>query len=134
MGLPFHPPVERLEHAYVRLRDAAPDLPPGLEAVTCCHACIDGGDVTEALVWGPDAVQRVRAAFPDAQEVARVLDPDWLRQCILVAAGSPDAEPPGMVAIRALRAPENEWHMVSHPGAPSAPDILQRMSRLFDTV
>lgn len=134
MGLPFAQQPQQPQHAFVRLREAALSLPTGLEAVTCCHTCIDGSRVTEALVWGQDAMQRVHAAYPGAQLVAPVRDADWLRQCILVADQSPDAEPPGMVAIRALRAPEDEWHLVSHPGAPSAPDILHRMSTLFDSM
>jgi hypothetical protein len=83
------------------------------------------------LVSGPEAMARVTAACPDAALVAAIKHHDWIRASIMAAAGQLDEreDPPGMVAMHALRADEDELFMVSHPDALSATGILAQISR-----
>lgn len=133
MGIPVPPPAaEDGAAAFVRTVGNLGFLPDDLDVTACEHTGLDGELVTEALVTGADALARVRRLLPDAAVVRPVREPEWVRQCILHAAGDDAAETAGALAVRALRAPEDEWHAVSHPGAPCAVHLLARLARCFD--
>lgn len=130
MGAPLPPPAP--ESVFVRVVGRLGPLPDDLDVTAACaHVGMDGELVTEALVVGPDAAARLRRQLPAA--VVPVREAEWVRQCILYAAGGDGAdESMGSLAVRALRAPEDEWHLLSHPGAPSAPRLLACLARCFD--
>lgn len=121
------------EHAFLRVCGPLPPLDDDLAVITCSHDGLDGQLVTEALVSGRAAARRVAERCRlSAEQVVVLHDAEWVTQCILAASGSDDLASPGMLGIFALRAPKEEWHLVSHPRAPSAVDLLARMSRCFD--
>lgn len=125
MGVPIPPqPHLQHQHAFVRIDGTLADL-DGLDVTACSHYGIDGELVTEALVCGEDAMRRLEKHGP-----VPVSHPEWVRQSILAASGSEASQ--GMLAVLALRAPEDEWHLVSHPRAPSAVALLAQLSSLFD--
>lgn len=154
MGIPVPPPeappaeplvmgdtfVRAQKHVFVRVRGLqvaeVRALLPGLEVVACSHDAIDGGVVTEALVSGADAVGAVAAVARGLRGVefaTAVSAPDWVRQCVLTACGGP-VETLGAMAVLALRAPDDELHLLTHPHAPSAADIFARLARRFSSV
>ena len=126
-GPPRHP-----THAFVRVRGQLPDFKdPTLTITACSHFDVDGSPVTEALVSGPAAMDLVTSACPDAALVVPIKHHDWIRTSIMAAAGQLDEreDPPGIVAMHALRADEDELFIVSHPDALSATSILAQISR-----
>lgn len=136
MGVPFRDaaPVHGGEHVCAFVRTTGPvRLTLDQECESCLHEGMDGTAVTEALVTGPGTLEDLRARHPDASLVVHVRSADWVRQSILAAAGrTRDMASPGTVGIHLLRAAEDEWHLVSHPRALCAVDIITQMSRCFD--
>lgn len=131
MGIPFVDYGGEDETAFVRLAGPLPELDDDLAALSCAHEGMDGEQVTEALVSGPAAVARVRDACPEAS-VTRVRDGEWVAQCILAASDPRELAPYGMLAVLALRAPREEWHLVEHPRALLATEILSDVSKCFE--
>lgn len=134
MGLPFEA-AEECEHVFVRLAGAL-DLAdaPSLTATTCSHCDIDGVDVTEALVSGFGVRRHLERALAgrDVRALTAVTCPDWIAQSVAAAANPRQQEWAGALTVLALRAPEAERHLVSHPRALSAPMLLANLARCLD--
>lgn len=135
---PRHPTDRRApSHAFVRVHGDLPTFQDDddLTVTACSHFDIDGSRVTEALVSGPGAEERVAAVCQDAAALVALVAPikhhEWMRATIMAAAGRLDEreDPPGMIAMHALRADEDELYMVSHPDALCATNILAQISR-----
>ncbi len=127
--LPLPPPPEP-SHVFVRVLGVL-DLQhlDGLEVTACSHEDMDGALLTEALVSGEGAVQRVAHLSP--QLAVQVHTPDWVRESIATAAGRCTASD-GAVALHAIRARDDELHLVSHPRALCATTVLAQVARWLD--
>ena len=130
MGRPA--PSPEAEHVFVRHHGTL-DLEQlhaqrDLEVTSCSHYDMDGALLTEALVSGPRAGARAVACVPDASVVS-VQRPEWVRESILAASGKPGTASDGMLAVYALRASNDELHLVSHPQALCGPLVLDQVAQ-----
>jgi hypothetical protein len=116
-----------LSHVYVRLPgsvDVAKAVGDAAQSVQCAHEDFGtGAVVTEALVSGAGAKGLVKREFPHALAVVDVRCPAWVEQSIL---GVGDRGEPAMATLHALRAPEEEWDLVTHPHALSGAALVRR--------
>lgn len=125
-----------VQHAFVRVEGGLADLEEGLEVMALCvHGGLGDheGPVTEALVRGPDVVRRLREAHPRARLVTPVRGVDWVHECIVAASCPEELAPPGLLAVFALRAPDEELFLVEHPRALSAASILRQLAAFLGT-
>lgn len=135
MGLPI--PPGPTHHVFVRVKGAldAAGLFPGAEVTACSHYDLEGALLTEALVSGRQGEARVRWMLPADAYVKEVRRHDWVREAILEAAGRSDRSvtTAGMLAVYALRADEDDLHLVEHPHALSATAVLKHIAKCLDT-
>lgn len=135
MGIPIHRGAA-VSHVFVRTygtldTSASPEFE---DVAACSHYDMDGRLVTEALLSGAAADEAcIRRMFPDAF-VTSVRHYDWVRESILEASGRADRTltPNGMLAVHALRADDDELHLVEHPRALSGSAVLMHVARMLD--
>lgn len=134
MGRPVYLPDNGTEHVFVRFKGPVPRRfaeDHDLEVTWCSHDDMDGALTTEAVVSGPaHVVHATLADLTHIDERRSLKSPQWVRDSIRVASGREHT--PGMLAIGALKADEDDLHLVSHPKAPSATCVLAQLSTLFD--
>lgn len=137
MGIPVSPaPLPRLHHVFVRTLGTLDvnALPHECEYVACSHYDLEGRLMTETLLSGAHVdVDSMKRLFPDAL-VTSVHSYDWIRECIQEAAGRADrtTTTEGMLAVYALRASDEELHLVEHPRALSGTALLRRVASMFE--
>lgn len=131
MGVPL-PAATHATHAFIRVPGDVHGLADaGFDVTSAAHCDIDGTRVTEALVSGPGALEHLADLYPGARQLVAVHYPAWTEQSLLAAAGKPHASP-GTLAVHAMRAPEQELHLVSHPNALCADTLLRQTAACLD--